>query len=53
MLRFQIFLGLYCQAAWDSFICWPPMSPGEKLSRPCPQMDVRGLVVGETTDPGI
>ncbi|XP_071042820.1 growth hormone-releasing hormone receptor-like, partial [Parasteatoda tepidariorum] len=44
---------LFCAAAWDSFICWPPLPPGEIMSRPCPQMNDRGMVIGEATHPGL
>ncbi|KAF8771232.1 Parathyroid hormone/parathyroid like protein [Argiope bruennichi] len=43
----------FCAAAWDSFICWPPLSPGEMMNKPCPQMDTKGTVIGDATHPGM
>ncbi|GIX89190.1 c1A receptor, putative [Caerostris darwini] len=42
----------FCAAAWDSFICWPPLSPGEMMSKPCPQMDTKGTIIGDAKHPG-
>ncbi|GIX80126.1 c1A receptor, putative [Caerostris darwini] len=41
----------FCAAAWDSFICWPPLSPGEMMSKPCPQMDTKGTIIGDAKHP--
>ncbi|GFT08890.1 hypothetical protein NPIL_42621, partial [Nephila pilipes] len=41
----------FCAAVWDSFICWPPLSPGEVMSKPCPQMNTKGIVIGDATHP--
>ncbi|GIX83625.1 hypothetical protein CEXT_738251 [Caerostris extrusa] len=43
---------MYCEAAWDSFLCWPPAAPGETLMRPCPMLDSMGSIIGESTHPG-
>ncbi|GFT70735.1 corticotropin-releasing factor receptor 1 [Nephila pilipes] len=43
----------FCAAVWDSFICWPPLSPGEVMSKPCPQMNTKGIVIGDATHPGM
>ncbi|GIY35533.1 hypothetical protein CDAR_94491 [Caerostris darwini] len=44
--------GMYCEAAWDSFLCWPPATPGETLMRPCPMLDAMGSIIGESSHPG-
>nr|XP_042908368.1 corticotropin-releasing factor receptor 1 [Parasteatoda tepidariorum] len=43
--------GLFCGAAWDSFLCWPPALPGEVLMKPCPIIDSVGTIVGESAHP--
>ncbi|KAG8200035.1 hypothetical protein JTE90_001263 [Oedothorax gibbosus] len=46
-----VFTGPYCEAAWDSFLCWPPAASGEILFRPCPLLDAIGTIVGESSHP--
>ncbi|GFU04157.1 calcitonin gene-related peptide type 1 receptor [Nephila pilipes] len=46
-----IFSGIYCEAAWDSFLCWPPAASGETLLRPCPMLDSMGTIIGESPHP--
>ncbi|GFW04938.1 uncharacterized protein TNCV_4881731 [Trichonephila clavipes] len=43
---------VYCEAAWDSFLCWPPAASGETLMRPCPMLDSMGTIIGESSHPG-
>ncbi|KAG8177366.1 hypothetical protein JTE90_003628 [Oedothorax gibbosus] len=50
---FSILLDSSCSAAWDSFICWPPLPAGETMSKPCPQMNTRGVVIGDAAHPGM
>ncbi|GBM49033.1 hypothetical protein AVEN_153548-1 [Araneus ventricosus] len=45
--------GIFCEAAWDSFLCWPPVAAGETLLRPCPLLDTMGTIIGENPHPVI
>ncbi|CAL1261937.1 unnamed protein product [Larinioides sclopetarius] len=45
------FEGAFCEAAWDSFLCWPPIAAGETLLRPCPLLDTMGTIIGENPHP--